>query len=654
VRRDGLTLIKMYTNDESPASNCRGQHQLDQQHILSKSSASHVSSPLSNLHKSPTTAVTSRQHTVDPSHCYPPGSQYHGYGLDYYTPEVGIHTSSTQPPPSSNFPHVTPSTSGESTLSCLTEKFIQLLHHSSRLGEAELDLNRAVRELGIQKRRLYDITNVLEGVGLISKDRNQVSWAESWPKNRTHQQPVSASEKIGQSALAVEIEDLKKHEKFIDDCIATLSDSVREYTKCPKDSERTQVSEKGAMESPPKCKLFVTKRDIAELQAYHNDTVIAIRAPSGTSLEVPNPDEGMRLGMRRFQIFLTSPGPEAGPVKVEVLQNLHDTAHHRRHPSSYYDYNHRGPPGYWGSYPPHHKQIPPNMPYVGSGPTGHPAASALPIQAARSEAKPSIHRKDNPSSIQTENGKQSSGASISTSDNLPQIPTTNSLRKCHKANRSKSTPDSIVSKKDVILPPRPTLKRRLSEPWDEGLQLDMTVPESSSRKKSAKGRKPLKAALKRSPSKKNQIEVENELFSPKIVPSYFPEPQSPIMRSPVKKRPVYEGFTPGGYTYTNTPGGNIGAFTPGGLTPGRSELLTAPIHSPFPNSFLRSPVYPFSSPKTNSNTMMKLASPFPFPSPGGNMMINQDAEFSPLIQSPYLGKMEIQLEDDKEHTLPLF
>ena len=136
VRRDGLTLIKMYTNDESPASNCRGQHQLDQQHILSKSSASHVSSPLSNLHKSRTTAVTSRQHTVDPSHCYPPGSQYHGYGLDYYTPEVGIHTSSTQPPPSSNFPHVTPSTSGESTLSCLTEKFIQLLHHSSRLGEA--------------------------------------------------------------------------------------------------------------------------------------------------------------------------------------------------------------------------------------------------------------------------------------------------------------------------------------------------------------------------------------------------------------------------------------------------------------------------------------------------------------------------------------
>jgi hypothetical protein len=641
----------MYSNVKSPSSNPREAHQEHQhKHVLANCSPSNISSP-SNLHKTSTTGITSRQRIVDPTHCYPPGSQYHGYGIDYYAPDVGIHNPSNQPsPPSKDFPLVASSTTGESTLSCLTEKFIQLLHHSSRSGEAELDLNRAVRELGIQKRRLYDITNVLEGVGLISKDRNQVSWAKSWPENRSKQQTGSASEKIGQNALLTEIEDLKKHEKYIDDCIATLSDSVREYTKCPKDTKSTQVSEEGTVKSPPKCKLFVTKRDIAELQAYHNDTVIAVRAPPGTSLEVPNPDEGMRLGMRRFQIFLTSPGLEAGQVKVEVLQNLHDHAHHRRHPSSYYNYNHRGPPGYWTGYPPHQKQLHPSVPYVGSGAIGHPTASALPLQAARS-VKSAAHRKDE-SSTQTENSKNTSGASKST-NNLPQIPMTDSLRKCQKMSRSKSTPDSIVSKKDVILPPRPTLKRRLSEPWDEGLQLDMPVPENSSRKKGSSGRKPLKAALKKSPSKKKQLEVENELFSPKAAPSSFLEPQSPIMRSPVKKRPVYEGFTPGGYTYTNTPGGNIGAFTPGGLTPGRNELLTAPIHSPFSNSFLRSPAYHLSSPKTNSSTMMNLASPFPFPSPVPNMMINQDAEFSPLIQSPYLGKMEIQL-DDKEHTLPLF
>lgn len=32
-----------------------------------------------------------------------------------------------------------------------------------------VNLNEAVAELGVQKRRIYDITNVLEGVGYVSK-----------------------------------------------------------------------------------------------------------------------------------------------------------------------------------------------------------------------------------------------------------------------------------------------------------------------------------------------------------------------------------------------------------------------------------------------------------------------------------------------------
>ena len=32
-----------------------------------------------------------------------------------------------------------------------------------------LDINEATVELGVQKRRIYDITNVLEGIGYIQK-----------------------------------------------------------------------------------------------------------------------------------------------------------------------------------------------------------------------------------------------------------------------------------------------------------------------------------------------------------------------------------------------------------------------------------------------------------------------------------------------------
>lgn len=40
-----------------------------------------------------------------------------------------------------------------------------------------------------------------------------------------------------------------------------------------------------------------------------DDQMLVIRAPAGTKLEVPDPDEGMEPGKRRYQIFLKSSDP---------------------------------------------------------------------------------------------------------------------------------------------------------------------------------------------------------------------------------------------------------------------------------------------------------------------------------------------------------
>ena len=40
-----------------------------------------------------------------------------------------------------------------------------------------VDLNTAAAQLNVQKRRIYDITNVLEGIGLIEKTvKNKIRW----------------------------------------------------------------------------------------------------------------------------------------------------------------------------------------------------------------------------------------------------------------------------------------------------------------------------------------------------------------------------------------------------------------------------------------------------------------------------------------------
>jgi len=59
-----------------------------------------------------------------------------------------------------------PSGRFDSSLGLLTKKFVELLMGSD---VHELDLNEAAVVLDVQKRRIYDITNVLEGLGIVAK-----------------------------------------------------------------------------------------------------------------------------------------------------------------------------------------------------------------------------------------------------------------------------------------------------------------------------------------------------------------------------------------------------------------------------------------------------------------------------------------------------
>ncbi|KAL0369496.1 UNVERIFIED_CONTAM: Transcription factor E2FB [Sesamum angustifolium] len=62
----------------------------------------------------------------------------------------------------------------DSSLGLLTKKFINLIKHAE---DGILDLNKAADTLVVQKRRIYDITNVLEGIGLIEKKlKNRIQW----------------------------------------------------------------------------------------------------------------------------------------------------------------------------------------------------------------------------------------------------------------------------------------------------------------------------------------------------------------------------------------------------------------------------------------------------------------------------------------------
>lgn len=62
----------------------------------------------------------------------------------------------------------------DTSLGLLTKRFVGLLRGAP---DGVLDLNRAAEVLEVQKRRIYDITNVLEGIKLITKkSKNNIQW----------------------------------------------------------------------------------------------------------------------------------------------------------------------------------------------------------------------------------------------------------------------------------------------------------------------------------------------------------------------------------------------------------------------------------------------------------------------------------------------
>ena len=68
-----------------------------------------------------------------------------------------------------------PSESGKkNSLSLLTKKFIQMMKESET---GTIDLNQARIIMNVKKRRIYDITNVLEGINYVAKlQKNTIKW----------------------------------------------------------------------------------------------------------------------------------------------------------------------------------------------------------------------------------------------------------------------------------------------------------------------------------------------------------------------------------------------------------------------------------------------------------------------------------------------
>ncbi|CAL5028977.1 unnamed protein product [Urochloa decumbens] len=187
----------------------------------------------------------------------------------------------------------------DSSLSLLTKKFLNLLQGADN---GTLDLNKAAETLEVQKRRIYDITNVLEGVDLIEKGlKNMIRW-----KGFDMSKPKEIERQI--SSMKEELGSLKDEEFRLDDEIREAKEKLQALSL---DDDKRKL-------------LYISKEDINKIPHFQGSTLIAINAPHGTCVEVPDPNADLylygNLGLqeKHYKIVLRS---TMGPIDCYLVSD---------------------------------------------------------------------------------------------------------------------------------------------------------------------------------------------------------------------------------------------------------------------------------------------------------------------------------------------
>ncbi|WUR05071.1 transcription factor E2F [Vairimorpha necatrix] len=177
----------------------------------------------------------------------------------------------------------------ENSLLTLTKKFMQLIRSSQ---DKVINLNTAASELGVHKRRVYDITNVLEGLGLLSK------WSVSSAKwiGGNIDEHIGSESDNKENINSCNEKIISKEEKDLDRQIAKLNNKINELSQCQNNLE----------------KAYVTFNDLESIPSLKDKLIFTVKAPADMVMDMPKYDKGS------YKLHLTA---ESGNIMVYYVSD---------------------------------------------------------------------------------------------------------------------------------------------------------------------------------------------------------------------------------------------------------------------------------------------------------------------------------------------
>ncbi|CAI4229760.1 unnamed protein product [Auanema sp. JU1783] len=187
-------------------------------------------------------------------------------------------------------------TRADKSLGLLTKRFIRLLQTATG---GICDLNSAAEQLNVrQKRRIYDITNVLEGIGLIEKrSKNIIQWKGGELLPTTGKRPIPQRDQERIQFLKDEIQVLVDDEEKLTNHLKFMKQSIRNVLEFTNNQKYAYVRQEEVQ------------------QVFPNLINFAIHAPAGTSVEVSPPKFGFEYEAQ-YQMKIRS---RCGPISAVIV-----------------------------------------------------------------------------------------------------------------------------------------------------------------------------------------------------------------------------------------------------------------------------------------------------------------------------------------------
>ena len=158
----------------------------------------------------------------------------------------------------------------ENSLGQLTKNFINYIKIT---GKKSININDLVNELGVKKRRIYDITNVLQGIGYLQKSgKNEIVWTKTI-NNKTKSKKKLINQKKNSNICnkqKLNIEKLGQEKEMLDGKINIFKD---EFNTIAKKVDFAKYS-------------YITTDDLKALSINDKVDLLIIKATKGTVMNI--------------------------------------------------------------------------------------------------------------------------------------------------------------------------------------------------------------------------------------------------------------------------------------------------------------------------------------------------------------------------------